>query len=188
MASDLVTVRALKQLRPFGFQTGFKTRIAKSIAEIDRLIDEAFASRDPEAPLLVEAEKAVDLLLRIESTLEFEDPDYQWDFSDHAATLEYLSENCPDPERAGRVWLLTRRDRNLSRRRQGEDRFSNDPLSYQERAIIDGVAMDLPVLALVRENGADEQGWRGTPFWWPIIIPPASTPTMVFASKTRGEE
>jgi hypothetical protein len=188
MASDIVTVQALKQLRPFGFQTGYKSYIAHDIAEIDRLVERAEGTTGSGDPVLIDVAEATDILRRIKTTLEFEDPDYQWDFEGHAATLEYLSANCPDPERVGHVWLLVRRDRNLKRYREAQERFSNDPLSYQERAVIEGTATNLPLLALVRENGAEADGWRGTPFWWPIITPPASTPTMVFASKTRGEE
>lgn len=187
MASDIVTVRALKQLRPFGFQTGYKSYIARAIAEIDRLVSEAEEGHDG-GPVLIDVTRAAAILRLIETTLEFEDPDYQWDFEAHIATVEYLSASSPHPERQGRIWLLIRRDRNLARYREGEERFSNDPLSYQERAIIERTAVDLPLLALVRENGNEAQGWRGTPFWWPIITPPAATPTMVFASKTRGED
>jgi len=188
MASDIVTVRAHKQLRPFGFQTRFKTYVSRDIAELDHLISAAQGRHSPEEPVLVDVAVGTEILKRIEATLEFDDPDYQWDFDAHAATIEFLSDECKDPAKKGRLWLLIRRDRNLSRYRSGEMRFSNDPLSYQERAVIERTATDLPLLALVRENGAEVDGWRGTPFWWPIITPAGSTPTTVFASKTRGEE
>ncbi|HXA17450.1 MAG TPA: Z1 domain-containing protein [Thermoanaerobaculia bacterium] len=188
MASDIVTVRAHKQLRPFGFQTRYKSYVSKDMIELDRVIAAAQEGHALDEPVLVDVAVGTDILSRIEATLEFEDPDYQWDFNAHAATLEFLSEECEDPAKKGRLWLLVRRDRNLSRYRVGEGRFSNAPLSYQERPVIERTATDLPLLALVRENGSEADGWRGTPFWWPIITPGATTPTTVFASKTRGDE
>jgi hypothetical protein len=123
----------------------------------------------------------------IEATLVFEDDDYQWDFEGHIAALEHLSKTSPDEERRGKIWLFVREGRDLARFREG-GRFSNEPLSYQERAIVNQIATDLPVLSLIRQNGREEQKWRGMPFWWPVITPPASAPTTIFASRTRGDD
>lgn len=54
--------------------------------------------------------------------------------------------------------------------------------------MVNNIATELPVLSLVRQQGSEAQGWRGTPFWWPIITPPANTATTIFASRTRGED
>ena len=87
-----------------------------------------------------------------------------------------------------KVHLLVRRNRNLSRYRAKEQRFSNDPLSYQDRPRAEELAQSAPVLALVRQNGSSSDGWRDTPFWWPILVPPARAKPMIFASRTTVDE
>ncbi|WP_282139585.1 hypothetical protein [Cytobacillus oceanisediminis] len=39
-------------------------------------------------------------------------------------------------------------------------------------------------LILLKQNGLKENGWNGTPFWWPVIVAPALTTPTVFAKKT----
>jgi hypothetical protein len=46
------------------------------------------------------------------------------------------------------------------------------------------VAVDSPMLMLIRQNGAEEQGWRGTPFYWPVIVAQKNTKTAIFANET----
>ena len=42
-------------------------------------------------------------------------------------------------------------------------------------------AIDHPILFLLRQDGSDapDKGWRGTPFYWPVIRAQARTPTTV---------
>ena len=40
---------------------------------------------------------------------------------------------------------------------------------------------------LLRQNGRDEDGWRGTPFYWPVVLTPADTRTAMFANQVRPE-
>lgn len=46
------------------------------------------------------------------------------------------------------------------------------------------VAIDMPMLMLIKKNGAEEQGWRGTPFYWPVIWAPQNIQTAIFAHET----
>lgn len=187
LASDIVTVRPHRRLLPIGFQTGFKSHISKDVARIDKLVREALDSSRPDDPVLIDVGLASQILTLIGETLVFEDDDYQWDFEGHKAALQHLSSRARDETHRGKVWLLIREGRDLARFREG-GRYSNEPLSYQERPIVNQIATDLPVLSVIRQNGREEQGWRGIPFWWPVITPPGSTPTTIFASRTRSND
>jgi hypothetical protein len=35
---------------------------------------------------------------------------------------------------------------------------------------------------LLRQNGDEDRGWRGLPFWWPVIMTPRLSVTAIFAS------
>lgn len=187
LASNIVTVRPHRRLQPIGFQTKFKSYGHKDLAELDALIHGLLDPADPQKAMLISLADAQRILRQIGKTLVFEDPEYQWDFEGHIAALEHLSMNSEKQELRGKVWLFAREGRRLARMRDG-NRYSNEPLSYQERPVVNQLAETLPVLSVVRQDGREEEGWRGMPFWWPVITPPRTTPTTIFASKTRNED
>lgn len=43
---------------------------------------------------------------------------------------------------------------------------------------------DHPILFLLRQNGTAEKGWRGTPFYWPVIRGQSRTPTAIYTADT----
>ena len=47
-------------------------------------------------------------------------------------------------------------------------------------------AIDHPILFLLRQNGSDapDKGWRGTPFYWPVIRAQRRTPTAIYTAET----
>jgi hypothetical protein len=45
-------------------------------------------------------------------------------------------------------------------------------------------AVDFPILFLLRQNGAEEKGWRGTPFYWEVIRAQQNTPTSIYTADT----
>jgi hypothetical protein len=45
-------------------------------------------------------------------------------------------------------------------------------------------AINHPILFLLRQNGAEEKGWRGTPFYWPVIRAQKFTPTVIYTAET----
>src|SRR5439155_6924229 len=93
-----------------------------------------------------------------------------------------LSRTCKKSRLKGKVWLLTAKDRNVTRYRE-TGRFSNAPDTKQQKDSARVKADDLPVLALLRQNGEEIKGWRGLPFWWPVIVTPRAAPTAIFATE-----
>jgi len=81
--------------------------------------------------------------------------------------------------------LLARKDRNNKRMRDDGVRFFDAPDSYQERRIARETAIDVPMLALLKHEGSEEQEWRGSPFWWPVIFVPQNTHTTIYSSEVR---
>lgn len=67
----------------------------------------------------------------------------------------------------------------------GPPYFSDSPDTAQrEGAIARRVAIDMPMLIMIRQNGIEEQGWRGTPFYWPVIMAQENIPLSIFAHET----
>jgi hypothetical protein len=177
--SDVVSIRPGRRLVLSGFQTVYKTHGAKNLEALDKRIDELTKSSDE--PVLIDVAEAVELLKLAYDNLEF-DESTDDDREAHIAALEHLSRTCKKSQLKGKVWLLTARDRNVTRYRE-TGRFSNAPDTKQQKDSARVKADDLPVLALLRQNGEEIKGWRGLPFWWPVIVTPRSAPTAIFATE-----
>ncbi|MBI5748869.1 MAG: hypothetical protein HZA00_07045 [Nitrospinae bacterium] len=79
-----------------------------------------------------------------------------------------------------------RKDRNLSRIKE-DGGFSDAPDTPKTEGIIaKNNAIDVPMLMLFRQNGAVDKGWRGTPFWWPVLYVPKNVKTVIFASEIKN--
>jgi hypothetical protein len=98
--------------------------------------------------------------------------------------LEHLSISTNNPEQAGKVWLLVRKDRNNKRIREESNRYFDAPdTAHIEGKIARDYAIDVPMLMLFRQEGLEEQGWKGHPFWWPVVTAPENAHTSIFADK-----
>ena len=184
LLSTTTTLRPFKRLLPFGFQTDYATRTRPVVADIDRRMEAVFGD-DFAEPDVVSLRVATDLLNLIKPTLLMEtDRGYEFDWAGAVAALEYLSNAAQEPGNRGNVLLLVRKDRNLSRTitSGGVEAFSDAPDTTQREGVIArAYAKDMPMLMLFRQNGSAERGWRGTPFYWPVIWAQENARTAVYS-------
>lgn len=180
LLSNITTLKPFKRLLPIGFQTGLKTKISSYVDEIDRIIADFQITEDPFLVNLGNAKKIIDL---INKTLEFENG-YEWDIKAFIGSIEYLSSlDTINEEHRGKVFLLVRKDRNLSRIKE-DGGFSDAPDTPKTEGVIAKEhAINVPMLMLFRQNGAKEKNWRGAPFWWPVLYVPKNVKTVIFASE-----
>jgi hypothetical protein len=189
LPSTITTIRPLKRLLPIGFQTGYKSNIKRIVENLDGKIigwREKFSNN----PIMVSVDEAISVLDEINKLFVYEDDGYEWDLKAHKASLEYLSLNSTSASNKGKVFVVVRENMSLSRQRP-DGRFSNDPIgggvgAARNEAI--DLAIDTPVLILIRENGKEADGWRDSPFWWPVIMPQQNIPISIFASDTIDKE
>jgi Z1 domain len=174
--SDVVSIRPGRRLVLSGFQTVYKTQGAKNLEALDKRVDELVGAA--EEPVLIDVADGIELLKSAYDNLEFDD-DTDDDRKAHIAALEFLSRTSKMPELKGKVWLMVEKDRGMRRYRE-EGRFSNAPDTKQQ-GLARSKAEDIPALMLLRQNGEEAKGWRGMPFWWPVIVTPRSAATAIFA-------
>jgi len=178
LLSNITTLRPFKRLLPIGFQVGFKTNIKENIDEIDKMIL-SFQIKD--SPYLMNLDNVRKIIDLISKTLEFE-KEYEWDIKAFLGSIEYLSKNTMNEKLRGKVLILVRKDRNISRIKE-DGGFSDAPDTPKTEGLIAREsAIDIPMLMLFRQNGAEEKGWRGYPFWWPVLYTPKNVKTVIFAS------
>jgi hypothetical protein len=116
-----------------------------------------------------------------------EEEGYKFDWDAARAALTYMSQATSNPQHRDFVWCLVRQNRNISRRVASGSHavYSDAPdTTRTEGDAARRVAIDMPMLMLIKQNGAEEQGWRGTPFYWPVIWAPQNTQTAIFAHET----
>ncbi|WP_202802801.1 Z1 domain-containing protein [Bradyrhizobium sp. YR681] len=184
------TLRPKKRILPIGFQSGYRTGshgIGAAIEALDASI-EALCGFGNERPTLVPLKTAVYLLNQIKPTLEFADdetPDFDWRAAE--AVLTHLSHQAVNPEDRGKVWLWAARDRNSSRFASSSSHatFIETPDSERtEGQLAKQFAIQQPILFLLRQNGAESKGWRGAPFYWPVIRAQTHTPPAIYTAET----
>jgi hypothetical protein len=135
--------------------------------------------------LTIKTETAIEIITLIEGCLNFESG-YGFDWEACRAAIEYFSTIAPPPAEKGGCLILGGTGRRLSRQRAG-GRFSDAPHTMQDRAAVRTITGHQPVLVLSRQDGREEDGWRGAPFWWPVLFAPANAAPSVFASTVRDD-
>jgi len=132
-------------------------------------------------PVQIEVNEAVKLLELCYQLMEFEDPEDE-QAKAQIAILEHFSKQSEIDNERGKVWLITAIDREIKRYRD-EGRFSDAPDTKQQADDARKLATNIPVLMLLRQNGKEEDDWRGLPFWWPVVVTPTNSITSVFAAE-----
>lgn len=181
LLSSTTTLRPYKRLLPVGFQTEYKTNVKNVLEKIDSTID-IFPSKNKiqEDLFLVEIQTAKSIIDDIAKMLSEEG--ILWDVRAFNASMEYLSQNTDNEEQKGKIFCLVRKDRNMSRTK-ADGSFSNQPDNPEtDRPIAVKYAIDIPILMLFRQNGLKEQGWKDCPFWWPVLVAPKNTKTVIYSS------
>jgi hypothetical protein len=178
LLSTTTTLTPYKRLLPIGFQTGYRTNIQDVVERIDDIINGSETTRNE--PFLLDIETAKNIIDIINETLVFEET-YNWDA--FKSCMEYLSSSSDNPSRRNKIWCLVRRDRDISRIKQSDGTFSTQPDNPEtDQTVAKEKAVDIPMLILLKQRGDEDRGWRGTPFWWPVLWTHRNTQTVIFAS------
>lgn len=184
------TLRPNKRILPIGFQTGYRTGasgIGTTVSVIDSRVN-ALGGFNTDKPYLVPVMTAQDILGLIEATMNFPEddvPPFDWDSA--RAALAHLSQQHPTVGERGQVLVWAARDRNSKRLASAGSHatYIETPDSEKtEGQLAKKHAINHPILFLLRQEGSEDQGWRGTPFYWPVIRAQANTPTTVYTADT----
>ena len=184
------TLKPYKRILPIGFQTFYRTGangIGKCIEAIDVEVSR-ICGFNADEPKLVPLETAIDLLDRIESTMEFPEddaPPFDWDGA--RAALTHLSQQHADPKQRGKIWLWAAKDRDSARLASESSHatyIETPDTEKTEGQLAKKFAIDHPILFLLRQNGDAEKGWRDTPFYWSVIRAQANAPTAIYTAET----
>jgi hypothetical protein len=154
------------------------TTTLKPVAAIDKIIENLCSDtgNTPE-PFLMNVEEVKEIIRAVAKTYE---EGHSWNVDAFLASLEYMTTLPTDKLRKGKVWAIVRRNRDVARMK-ADGRMENSPDSYQEKGLARQIATDIPAIVLLKQNG-NADGWKGNPFYWPILVVPKQMQTVVFAN------
>ncbi len=189
LASNTTTLRPHRRVVPSGFETDVKTRLRPLTQKLDACLIQLLGplpapGTNPNATDIA-LEDALNLLERIAPAFVNFAPGYEdtWDLKEYQAILRHLSMNSANPANRGRVLIMLRTGRNMSRKPTvgAHTEFNEPDTTRTDITPARQAAVDLPLLLLIRQEGAAAQGWSDSPFWWPVIVMPEKMRPTLFA-------
>ncbi|MCF0190361.1 MAG: hypothetical protein HUJ96_03760 [Marinilabiliaceae bacterium] len=184
IVSDTVSITPGFRNTVWGFQTGSKSEISRTISDIDAQLESLLGYCEDEF-FAVEKRVVFDILKKIRSTFIYDKKadgplgnfKLDWNVADMIGCIEYTTGADSDL-----MYLMVRKNMNASRIRENgkfmdaPDTGSTDLFKARE------VAKTAPALMLFRQNGKNEQGWRDTPFYWPVLVAPKKIKPAIFTA------
>lgn len=191
--SNTLTIKKQKSMYPIGFWTGSKSVIGETILEIDRLITSApnYAGDQGDAFFEMNKDRAFEILKKIESTYVYGDKFFNMDYKNDIRELMCGLQYCLDQSK-GKLLVLHRTNRNLTRIRENGGFMDAPADGRTDLTPSKAVAIDKPVLMLLRQNGkknvnANGQniGWNDAPFYWPVLLTQQDIDPVMFAIEQK---
>jgi hypothetical protein len=185
--SEIKTIQAHVMEKPVGIQTRAKSYISRTIEKLDLELN-VVSKSNSESPFLIPINQAIEYIDLIASTFEFSDREHyknenwEWNVKGFKESLSYASGFCDDADLKEKVYVLLRKGRNQSRMKDNNLAFNDAP--YDGKTDVPTArqfAKKIPVLMLLRQEGRQEDGWLGTPFYWPVLVYPQSVPVSIYS-------
>jgi hypothetical protein len=177
-ASGLLSFKEYSRLLPIGFQTSPHSTIKHTIAKVDELIKPYMNLK---GEFIVDKELAITILELINSTFiyepRFDNVGLKWDIDVVKKALE-LALNKHETDK---VIIYHREDREASRLKENGNSFGDAPEDGRtDRVTCKKLAENGPVLLLLKQKGREADGWRDSPFYWPVLVMPKNMPNYVY--------
>ncbi|MCQ2375020.1 MAG: Z1 domain-containing protein [Salinivirgaceae bacterium] len=182
--TNVSLIKAHQRILPVGFQTGPKSAISKTIADIDDTIKK-YIGFVADGFFDMDVQTAADIIKKIRSTYIYEDTKVctynaglEWDENEMLAAIEY---SLQDENKEKKVHVHYVENRNMSRVRINGNYIDAPDDGRTDTAPSRDEAVDYPVLMLIRQNGKEADGWRDTPFYWPVLMTPKNIKNSMYA-------
>lgn len=182
------TIKPHKRFLPIGFQTKPRSSISNTVQKIEEILNQT-SNGDTTQPFTISLNQAEQIIELIDSTYDYsgrwDNVDYEWDKDTFLSIMRRFNSTVRNSALKDRVHCLVRIDRNISRFKNNGASFSDSPddnrTDYTEAKKLAG---EIPCLILLKQNGLEEQDWRGTEFWWPVLVAPGNARSAIFATET----
>lgn len=186
LLSETTTLKPYKRILPVGFQTDYKSYTKPVTEKIDKLLGDVHVVGPGKQPFKIPLPIAHEVLKLSETVLFMEEEEgYTFDWAGMHATIDYLVKKSSTPTELWCLWLTDRNNARLAGVGSHTRYVATPDTATTEGAIARKYAIDSPMLMLFRQNGDEEKGWRGAPFYWPLLVAPKNTKTAIYAHTTK---
>lgn len=191
--SNIVDIKPQSRYLPVGFQTGPKSSIANVVKKIQSIIESSpyYGQKDADDFFDIPVSTVQELLPLIKSTYIWgneqicQNEGLTWDENEMLGVLQYAV----DATDCETIHCLHRTGRNASRWRSDKRRFIDAPDDgHNDLGPARQKAIDRPVIMFIQENGLEAQGWRGTPFYWPVLVVQQNIDPVIYSINTKNQE
>lgn len=179
LISDIEIIRPGKRFLPIGFTTGPLKPLKAIRKNLNNLIDSIVLDENDTA--IISYSLAKEIIMLITHTLVFEEG-YNWDVKTYVAMMKRFSFRANQQENRGKVKVLVKRNRNISRIKASGAYMDSPDDGNQDTPLAKQLANDTCSLMLLQQNGDKENGWKGTSFWWPILVAPSIAAPAIVAT------
>lgn len=178
-ASNLISFKGYSRLLPVGFQTGPKTSIEKTVAAIDEVIERYLKPGDSE--FLVPTSEVVEIIRRIESTYVYENrfnnKGLEWDTAPFIKAVELGAKHTGRDD----MYVYVKTGRQVGRFKHNGGSFTDAPDDGKtDLPHCRNLALNRTVIMLLKQQGREVDGWRDTPFYWPVLVMPRQMPNYIY--------
>lgn len=173
--SNVIYLKPSSRILPIGFLPKAKVISDSVVKRVNKIIDNIMPRGFKNAEL-IDIHIAEKLIEEVFSCLTIDEDTNRFISADKMiSVLRYLS------KQTQKCYLIVRRNRNISKYTKDGVRYIDSPDNGQdERKLAREIAVDIPCLILLHQNG-DAECWNGREFWWPILTVPKNAPKTIYA-------
>jgi hypothetical protein len=181
--SNVLLLKPHSRILPIGFQPVPKTHANRISADVEkRMQKKGWHFKDKNDYLIVDVDDLEEIINLCYSIIEEDEGSTRFMSADKfISTLKYLSGSNRQAN------LFIRRNRTLSKYKENNIYYQDAPDTGDDLKVLRGIAINIPAVMLIHQDGTAE-GWKGSQFWWPVMLIPQNVPTTIFSSETpRGK-
>ncbi len=185
LLTETTTLKRHKRILPVGFQTNYKSYTKPVTDKLDAALESIRPEGPGKEPFKITREVAHDILNRIEPTINMsEEEGYAFNWKSMHSAIDYMAGLSSDQDSIWCLWLADRNNNRLAGAGSHTKYVATPDTASSEGAIAKQTCTDSPMLMLFRQNGLEEQGWKGAPFYWPLLYASGNVPTTIYANVT----
>lgn len=185
MLSETTTLKPYKRLIPVGFQTESKAKTNKITNQVDGILDKINSNGPSKEPFRIKVTDALKLIDLISTSLCMsEDEGYSFDWNSMKNAITYMANKSSSNEILC-LWLSNRKNKRLAGEGSHTKYVATPDTAKTEGATARKFGKELPLLTLFRQDGTEELGWKGAPFYWPLLYAAGNVPVTIYADETN---
>ncbi|MCZ8156922.1 MAG: hypothetical protein O9264_12415 [Leptospira sp.] len=186
LLSETVTLKPNSRILPIEFTTTNVSEVREARNKIESFLRIIFSGNETENPVEISVATAKEILSVTTDQYVFNEG-FQWDVTAITSALQYIIDSNESTKASQKMYFILRRNRNVQTHISWDGgQFNRKPegtAKTEEGGIAARLRSSGPVLILLEQRGEKEKGWKGEPFFWPVIYTPGKMRPMIYSEE-----